>query len=433
METVGIGEKRKAWYTSLPSDDGSLYTSNWKRGLYSFPSGAPESMGTPFTRSQWLELQRQALIYKHITASVPVPPYLLVPFHYTNAPYYMMGGTGALVNLGYLVNSNDPEPRRCRRTDGKKWRCSKDAAPDQKYCERHMHRGKPRSRKPVESPKSKALESTTAAAAPATNTVSVAPPVVKGGAENSSWNYMGFSDSYGSFGNQADKSSSQLKYAGSKPRFTEAIPDDDTCKQQHQHHNSLNLNFANIKDYNFSLLDSDLGSINDKPASMPDGNTETRGFIDAWSAEKAATLTSSNSITSLDLPHSGLSLSLPNDQINLQITDPLSSMQSPVTWTNHGSSLCGPLGEFFQPHQQQHIDVTEEPCAPEMPIDLWSKVYNRSNKINPEESPTRPVVLSPTGVLQKTASYSDNSNTSSPSFVGMGPAIYHRHVFSDFK
>ena len=130
-----------------------------------------------------------------------------------------MGGTGALVNLGYLVNSNDPEPRRCRRTDGKKWRCSKDAAPDQKYCERHMHRGKPRSRKPVEVPKSKALESTTAAAAPAINTVSVARPVVKGGAENSSWNYMGFSDSYGSFGNQADSSSSQLKHAGSKPRY----------------------------------------------------------------------------------------------------------------------------------------------------------------------------------------------------------------------
>jgi len=36
----------------------------------------------------------------------------------------------------------DPEPGRCRRTDGKKWRCSKEAYPDSKYCERHMHRGK---------------------------------------------------------------------------------------------------------------------------------------------------------------------------------------------------------------------------------------------------------------------------------------------------
>ena len=45
----------------------------------------------------------------------------------------------------------DPEPGRCRRTDGKKWRCSKEAYPDSKYCERHMHRGRNRSRKPVES------------------------------------------------------------------------------------------------------------------------------------------------------------------------------------------------------------------------------------------------------------------------------------------
>ena len=36
----------------------------------------------------------------------------------------------------------DPELGRCRRTDGKKWRCSKDVVPDQKYCERHMHRGR---------------------------------------------------------------------------------------------------------------------------------------------------------------------------------------------------------------------------------------------------------------------------------------------------
>ena len=47
-------------------------------------------------------------------------------------------------------NSMDPEPGRCRRTDGKKWRCSKEAVPDQKYCERHMHRGRQRSRKHVE-------------------------------------------------------------------------------------------------------------------------------------------------------------------------------------------------------------------------------------------------------------------------------------------
>lgn len=51
----------------------------------------------------------------------------------------------------YYGKKLDPEPGRCRRTDGKKWRCSKDAYPDSKYCERHMHRGRNRSRKPVES------------------------------------------------------------------------------------------------------------------------------------------------------------------------------------------------------------------------------------------------------------------------------------------
>ena len=44
----------------------------------------------------------------------------------------------------------DPEPGRCRRTDGKKWRCSRDVVAGQKYCERHVHRGRNRSRKPVE-------------------------------------------------------------------------------------------------------------------------------------------------------------------------------------------------------------------------------------------------------------------------------------------
>lgn len=55
----------------------------------------------------------------------------------------------------------DAEPGRCRRTDGKKWRCSKDASPDSKYCERHMHRGKNRSsRKPLPPPPQFSVPST---------------------------------------------------------------------------------------------------------------------------------------------------------------------------------------------------------------------------------------------------------------------------------
>ncbi|PWA57033.1 WRC-like protein [Artemisia annua] len=44
----------------------------------------------------------------------------------------------------------DTEPGRCRRTDGRKWRCRSAVIPNQKYCLRHMHRGCNRSRKPVE-------------------------------------------------------------------------------------------------------------------------------------------------------------------------------------------------------------------------------------------------------------------------------------------
>ncbi|URE17249.1 hypothetical protein MUK42_35429 [Musa troglodytarum] len=54
------------------------------------------------------------------------------------------------VRLGFGREGEDTEPGRCRRTDGKKWRCSKEAFPGSKYCEKHMHRGKNRSRKPVE-------------------------------------------------------------------------------------------------------------------------------------------------------------------------------------------------------------------------------------------------------------------------------------------
>ena len=44
----------------------------------------------------------------------------------------------------------DPEPGRCRRTDGKKWRCSREAHPDSKYCEKHMHRGRNRAKKSID-------------------------------------------------------------------------------------------------------------------------------------------------------------------------------------------------------------------------------------------------------------------------------------------
>ncbi|GMH09595.1 hypothetical protein Nepgr_011436 [Nepenthes gracilis] len=111
----------------------------------------------PFTEVQKQELERQTIIYKYIMASMPVPPELLVPISEypseipLNAHFQDQTRGKKSLELRF-ASSTDPEPWRCRRTDGKKWRCSRDVAPDQKYCERHTHKGRPsRSRKPVES------------------------------------------------------------------------------------------------------------------------------------------------------------------------------------------------------------------------------------------------------------------------------------------
>ncbi|KAK7355500.1 hypothetical protein VNO80_14757 [Phaseolus coccineus] len=108
-----------------------------------------------FSFAQWQELELQALIFRYMQADAPVPPQLLQPikksfFH--SAPLFLQLYHPALLESGYYWGreAEDPEPGRCRRTDGKKWRCSREAVEGQKYCQRHMHRGRNRSRKPVE-------------------------------------------------------------------------------------------------------------------------------------------------------------------------------------------------------------------------------------------------------------------------------------------
>ncbi|GMQ08164.1 hypothetical protein CsSME_00052017 [Camellia sinensis var. sinensis] len=111
----------------------------------------------PFTATQWQELEQQALIFKYMVSGVPIPPHLISTVKTSMESSSVMSsrfyphqpiGWGSF-EMGY-GRKVDPEPGRCRRTDGKKWRCSKEAHPDSKYCERHMHRGRHRSRKPVE-------------------------------------------------------------------------------------------------------------------------------------------------------------------------------------------------------------------------------------------------------------------------------------------
>uniref|UniRef100_A0A2P2KNJ9 Growth-regulating factor n=1 Tax=Rhizophora mucronata TaxID=61149 RepID=A0A2P2KNJ9_RHIMU len=121
-------------------------------GLTSGVGTGVMGMKPPFTFSQWQELEHQALIFKYMIAGLPVPPELVLPiqksFESISHRFFHHPTMGYCSIYGKKV---DLEPRRCRRTDGKKWRCSKDAHPYSKYCERHMHRGRNRSRKPVES------------------------------------------------------------------------------------------------------------------------------------------------------------------------------------------------------------------------------------------------------------------------------------------
>ncbi|XP_031267960.1 growth-regulating factor 1 isoform X1 [Pistacia vera] len=128
----------------------------------------------PFTASQWQELEHQALIFKYMLSGIPVPPDLLFTIKRScfdpplstklfSHQHQHVGWNCFQIGLGRKI---DPEPGRCRRTDGKKWRCSKEAYPDSKYCERHMHRGKNRSRKPVE------VTSTPPQTNPSTQTIS---------------------------------------------------------------------------------------------------------------------------------------------------------------------------------------------------------------------------------------------------------------------
>ncbi|KAG6475680.1 hypothetical protein ZIOFF_064909 [Zingiber officinale] len=128
-----------------------------------------------FTDAQWQEMEHQVLILKYLLAGVPVPLELIVPirrsFEALTGRYYHP----SMSYYSYYGKRPDPEPGRCRRTDGKKWRCSKDAYPGSKYCERHMHRGRNRSRKPVESQTvspTKNTSSTLTSFSPASNNTS---------------------------------------------------------------------------------------------------------------------------------------------------------------------------------------------------------------------------------------------------------------------
>ncbi|EFH56440.1 At2g45480/F4L23.1 [Arabidopsis lyrata subsp. lyrata] len=106
--------------------------------------------------AQLMEFRMQTLVYRYIEAGLRVPHHLVVPIWnslaLSSSSNYNYHSSSLLSNKGVNhIDTVEPEPTRCRRTDGKKWRCRNRVLLYEKYCERHMHRGRKRSRKLVES------------------------------------------------------------------------------------------------------------------------------------------------------------------------------------------------------------------------------------------------------------------------------------------
>ncbi|KAL6124369.1 hypothetical protein ACLB2K_076882 [Fragaria x ananassa] len=135
------------------SDDEEESAPSIKLGLAVGGGEVGKRRRSEFTAAQFNELEQQRVIYQYIAAGLPAPFQLVLPiwksvagssFSNAQCPNFVRHG-----GFDYR-NKMDPEPGRCRRTDGKKWRCRRDVVPYEKYCQKHIHRGRQRSRKPVE-------------------------------------------------------------------------------------------------------------------------------------------------------------------------------------------------------------------------------------------------------------------------------------------
>nr|XP_019703148.1 growth-regulating factor 3 isoform X1 [Elaeis guineensis] len=159
-----LADQQQPPASALPLFAAERKTTTHTSPLFSYPNLSPTGVprvGGYFSLAQWQELELQALIYKYMISGASVPVELILPIKRSllNAtPYYhhlhqYQHFQQPLLQTGYWGRCVvDPEPGRCRRTDGKKWRCSREVVTGQKYCERHVHRGRNRSRKHVEIP-----------------------------------------------------------------------------------------------------------------------------------------------------------------------------------------------------------------------------------------------------------------------------------------
>ncbi|KAA8528439.1 hypothetical protein F0562_035794 [Nyssa sinensis] len=426
----------------------------------------------PFTPSQWMELEHQALIYKYITANVPIPSNLLIPIRkaldsagfssFAGGPLRPSTlGWGAF-HLGFS-NNTDPEPGRCRRTDGKKWRCSRDAVADQKYCERHINRGRHRSRKPVEGQAGHSVSGPTTTAAklmPITSPTSVS--VVPG---------SGTSNSLGlSHHNQLKNLQPGAPNPCASSHINRIFLDKETVDERVQDPTSLSMLSPTIglKENQFSLhkqqnpygvssrpefgivcSDSLLNPLHKSSSlincrnygssqDLNDKETESqhslRQFMDDWpkhQSERSAIswpeidLQSDRTQLSISIPVASsdfmsstsspanenpmlsplrLSKELDSTQMGLGVGSLINGQnQRQVDWIpiTWGTSMGGPLGEVLHSTNNSAGD-----CKNSSALNLMTKGWDSSPRL----------ASSPTGVLQKTAfgSLSNSSAGSSP-------------------
>ncbi|KAI6697742.1 hypothetical protein NL676_017861 [Syzygium grande] len=352
-------------------------------------------LGYPFTHAQWKELERQAMIYKYMMASIPVPPELLIPIltPRDGPPRYSFGNG---YSLRYSSNG-DPEPGRCKRTDGKKWRCSREVAPDQKYCERHLHRGRPRSRKPVElhpslskktrllhqpSPLPKAEDPPLFLHKPSQS--SLASPLKE--ARNPDWLMIGESSPVPMLDQQQWPSSMHSKIGSAAESSLDNF-NPFLAKEE-----PLNLSFStgypSSEIHHFSKNQFFLDSYSlplDKPQIE-----NPKGFIDAWSNSVSAGNSSRCSVSS------GFSL-LDSERNPSKNNSHATSWLGSTSWVS--STPGGPLAEVLGPGINATLSNPPSPGA---------------GNEDPGSVLTT-TVSSPSGVLHRTlASLSDSSGGSSP-------------------
>ncbi|CAB4271658.1 unnamed protein product [Prunus armeniaca] len=416
------------------------------------PGGMTTSLGFPFTNTQWKELERQAMIYKYMVASLPVPRDLLFPItRAPSSPTISQSPLSSGFNLR-LSNSTDPEPGRCKRTDGKKWRCSRDVAPDQKYCERHMHRGRPRSRKHVEVHANTTtkrvrhdINQAPPTMSPATVSISDTTSINKNVCQtqfiestlqpyhqspmflNRDTVKATTFDSMNSA--SSDREPRSLDWLMMKGEPVQMATSDPQWQHLMQSKTELNSKipffdanssiftrrseeecFLNLNSYtNFNAGGEDQPDNECNMFLNPDvvslGNPlleETpRCFIDAWSKTMIDEDTMANSISNKDNSSAPSSGQLSPSSLTLSMGG-LSTWLSPASWV--ASAPGGPLAEVLKP-------TTSAASNPSSPI----TAATANGELG---SPLATTVSSPSGVLQKTfASLSDSSGNSSPTLA----------------